>query len=176
MLRDKMGWDEEQGGLGARRQGRLEPVPTTLKVDRGGLGRKPPKQRRPAAATAASASAAAAAAALRPPPQGWRGQTAARTAALLRNSVGGGDGRARVTHFHSHHEAEGDGATDGLSRAKRAQSTKNAALPQATSAALKRQRKQANRRAREARGRKEKEIRLDLRTDLPEGYESLYSS
>ena len=33
-----MGFDELQGGLGEQRQGRLDPVPTSLKIDTRGLG------------------------------------------------------------------------------------------------------------------------------------------
>mmetsp|Transcript_13053 Transcript_13053/g.24523 ORF Transcript_13053/g.24523 Transcript_13053/m.24523 type:complete len:197 (-) Transcript_13053:1081-1671(-) len=35
---EKMGWKEIQGGLGSRRQGTMEPIRTTLKRDKRGLG------------------------------------------------------------------------------------------------------------------------------------------
>lgn len=37
-LLEKMGWKEIQGGLGSRRQGILEPIQTTLKNDKRGIG------------------------------------------------------------------------------------------------------------------------------------------
>jgi hypothetical protein len=105
LLLAKLGFDELDGGLGAQRQGRREPVATSLKLDRRGLGRAPPP----------------------PPPGAGAADAAARSFASCAASSASSSSRAptskpaprRVTHFPAHQphqEAEG-----GVSRAKAAQ-------------------------------------------------------
>lgn len=42
----KMGWNEKDGGLGRRRQGRMNPVTSVLKKDKAGLGSPPPSMKK----------------------------------------------------------------------------------------------------------------------------------
>ena len=167
MLQHKLGWREDEGGLGADRQGRMAPVPTVLKLDTAGLGRK---RRRPGSSSSSSSSSCAAA-------TGTAARAAAATEAILRNSVGGGDGKARVTHFYPHHAgaggANGD-AVGGLSKAKRAQSEVNAAASAAAAAEVRRQRRIQAAEEEKARRLEEQRAAIDLRADVPDGYEELY--
>ena len=187
LLRDKLGWQEDEGGLGAQRQGRMEPIPTTLRIDRSGIGSK----KRVRAVTGGTTTAVCgegahgahgawggASTSRRDParergPSGMSGRAAAQEA-LVVNMVGEGDGRARITHFHSHKEDEAASAGDGLSRAKRAQNAANLAMAPPKKAELRRRRKQDLAREVRSRGNANQQLRLELCSDIPDEFTSLF--
>ena len=107
----KLGFDERDGGLGAQRQGRREPIPTSLKLDRRGLGRAPRPQPQPDHVAQPLAGVNAV---LNPSPSSQSSSSSTSSSVVLEKPA-----PRRVTHFPSHQpHQEYDG---GVSTAKEAQ-------------------------------------------------------
>jgi len=153
----KMGFDETDGGLGASRQGRLEPIATALKMDRSGLGHAP------LSSEVISPQSRA-------------------LAALPRTVDSSGRLIKRVTHFPSHaaHEealtvadgGSGSTAPVAASAAKRTQD----ALGRGAGGGVKRKAR-PNRRGLEERleARRCAAIRRELSGSAPEGFEEYFT-
>ena len=110
----KLGFNELEGGLGAQRQGRREPIATSLKLDRRGLGRAPQPQpeflTQPLTAVNASTNSSSSS----------QSSSSSSSSSFASSSVGlEKPAPRRVTHFPSHQpHKEYDG---GISTAKVAQ-------------------------------------------------------
>ena len=171
------------GGLGVERQGRLEPVATSLKLDRRGLGHggvpRPPsgtpgeKEWAPgvkewAPGERAESPDGAGSGGEREPSAGFWGYGG--------DFRGGGGGPRRVTHFASHRPAEE--AEGGVSTAKQAQDSLGKGGAKGARGGGGGRKRNRNRRSLDERLEKKRvdAIRSEVYSNVPEGYEGYFAT